>query len=173
MSIDYSTYIGPYVSCKTHKVDETRTKRTCSNTACAKHEHEVWDKNTQFCSACGAAIADREYVVQVDNVNASEIQVTLLAEALTRPLGDSMWKWMQDNNLHLWISNMLTIPGQERNFSFDPKYEEQYIPNIDQAMIDAEMERFTDRFEKEIELLRQEYGEYNVALQWGLVHYIH
>lgn len=173
MSIDYSTYLGPYAACKTHKVDETKKKRTCSNTACEQYEREVWDKKTQFCSTCGAAINDREYVVPVDNVNASDIRESLLREVLVTPSGDSMWKWMRDNNLHIWISNLSKIPGQDRKFSFDPRHEEQYIPSITPEMIAAELERFNDRFEKEIQLLRQEYGEENVTILWGLVHYIH
>lgn len=172
MSIDYSTYLGPYVSCKTHKVDKTRTKRTCSKVDCSKYESEVWDKNTKFCDVCGSSINDREYIVQVSNVDSGELRMTL-DEALVTPAGDSMWKWMRDNDIHLWISNLIKIPGQDRNFSFDPKYEEQYVPHIDQGMIDAELKAFSDCFSKEIQLLRQEYGEYNVSLHWGLVHYIH
>lgn len=169
MGISCTTYIGPYVSCKTHLVDETRTKRTCSNEKCNKYESEIGTKN--FCDTCGAPIESREYTVEVANVDRHEVGEQLLSQALTTPWGDYMSLWMKNTNQHIWLANG-SIPNQVRKLSHDAKSDEYTFP-VDQELITAELNLFSDRFEKEIELLRQEYGPFNVSLHWGVVHYMH
>lgn len=170
MSIDLTTYLGPYVLCKTHKVEQVRKKRTCSSLSCSKHESEVWDKNTQYCPACGTAILEREYTVQVPNVDRHEVQCGLLQESLVVPAGDEMWQMMKDQNFHIWISNIENVAP--RQFGNNPREGSHFSPIIPE-IIATESELFYDRFEKEIQILRQEYGEENVSFGWGMVHYIH
>lgn len=170
MSIDLTTYLGPYVLCKTHKVEEVRKKRACSNTACSKYESEVWDKSTQFCPSCGSGILEREYTVTVANVNRNEVQCDLLREALVVPAGDEMWQMMKDQDFHIWISNYGNIAP--RRFSNNPREGSHFSPITPEIMV-SESDAFYARFEKEIQILRQEYGEENVSLGWGMVHYVH
>lgn len=170
MGIDYTTYHGPYARCKTTKVESAKTKRTCSRESCSQYEREVYDKNTKFCVQCGSTIQDRQVLVLVDNVSAHEIRETLLAEALVTPGGDSFSVWMRDNNTHLWLANRR--PPDARKWSFYPRETIQHTP-VTPDLIAAEIEQFNTFFEKELTLLRQEYGEDNVVVEWGLIHYIH
>jgi hypothetical protein len=39
-------------------------------------------------------------------------------------------------------------------------------------LIAKEIDQFGSFYEKEITILREEYGDENVEVQWGLVHYI-
>jgi len=169
MGIDYTTYIGPQVRCKTTKIPSTKTIRTCSDTACTLYSSEVYDKQKKFCGQCGSSVEDRELPIEVENVNVHDVRMNLLDEALYDVPGDSFHFWMRDNNVHIWLANH-HVPDA-REFSFDSKEDIQYVP-MTAELIAKEIEQFSSFYEKEIAILQEEYGAENVEVQWGLVHYI-
>jgi hypothetical protein len=169
MGISYSTYMGPHVLCKTTKVPSTEKKRTCSRDTCSQYEQTIYDNRTKFCVQCGSPIADRDIPIQVDNVQIHQVHEELLEEALCPAHGDSFYSWMKEHNTHIWLANR-HVSGA-RDFSFDPKEGIQLIP-VTPELIATEITQFSDFYEKELVLLRQEYGEENVSVVWGLIHYI-
>lgn len=173
MGLDFTTYIGPHVRCKTHKVPSTKPIRTCSDATCSNYGTDIpkWvsDNFNNFCGKCGSPIEDRTVAVQVDNVSSFTVRMDLLDEALCDIPGDSFHFWMQENNLQIWIANR-QIPDV-RNFSFDSEENIQYVP-ITAELIATELDQFNCFFEKEIFILKEEYGVENVEVQWGLIHYI-
>lgn len=164
--IDYTTYLGPYVLCKTEKVLSTKEISTCSNTSCQQHEQEVYSRN--FCDRCGHEIKKRQVPIEVDNVDEEDVRLNLLDEALCTAMGDEFYLWMEEHNTHIWLSNR-KIPDV-RDLTFDTE-EIQFVP-IDAKLIAEEVQKFSDFYEKELVILREEYGEENVEVQWGLVHFI-
>lgn len=169
MGIDYTTYMGPHVRAKVTKVPSTEKRRTCSRDSCSQYENRVYDNKTKFCVQCGSPIEDRDFPIQVDSVNIHEVREDLLDEALCPPSGDGFYKWMRENNTHLWLANR-HVPGA-RKFRFSPREDDQQI-SITPEMIEKEITAFSDHFEKEIAILKQEYGDENVSVHWGLIHYI-
>lgn len=93
-------------------------------------------------------------------------------EELYLPMGDEFHFWMRDNNTHFWLPNRHR-PDQEnkRKYSFDPKDGIQRAEITPESM-QEEVQEFTDQFQDAIALLRREYGEENVSIKWGLIHYI-
>lgn len=173
MAIDYKTYIGPHVLCKTSKIESSREIKTCSNTNCTLYSQDyslISDK--KFCGYCGSPIQLRQLPIEISNVNAQEIQINLLGESLCVVPGDSFDKLMRDGDIHIWLSNRgeIFIPNK-RNYSFNPRNSIQYVP-MDAELILNEKWQFSNFYEKEIFILREEYGPQNVEVQWGLVHYI-
>jgi len=168
MGIDYTTYMGPYARCKTSKVPATEKISTCSNEQCKEHPTKIWDKKKKFCEGCGSPIQERDIPIQVDNVNAYELRMSI-KESLYDVPGDSWRFWMRENNTHVWLANQ-RVSGA-RGFSFDPEGNIQFIPVTPELMA-AEIKLFIEHYTKELDVLRQAYGEDNVEIQWGLIHYI-
>ena len=169
MGIDYTTYMGPHVRCKVTKVPSTEKKRTCSRETCSQYEQTVYDDNTKFCIQCGSPIEDRDFPIEVDSVSAYEVRMDLLEESLYDVPGDSFHRWQRENNTHIWLANRHVTDA--RDWSFNPKEDIQLVP-VTPELIATEIEQFSDFYEKELVILRQEYGEENVAVEWGLIHYI-
>ncbi len=92
----------------------------------------------------------------------------LLQDSLCVPGGDYFYSWMDANNTHVWLANR-HIPGA-RNF-YSERLEIQYIPITSELMV-KEIDQFANFYERELGVLRQEYGKENVKIQWGLIHYI-
>lgn len=171
MSIDYTTYLGPHIRCKTNNVPSTETIITCSNTACTMYSIKLYGKQKKFCEECGSLVKERPVENKIQNVNANDVQVNLLNETLFNVPGDSFHFWMRDNNVHIWLANRRT--SETRDFSFDYSEQDiQYVPMTAELIV-KEIEQFSSFYEKEIVLLQQEYGEENVDVQWGLIHYIY
>ena len=161
------TYLGPHVCCKVEKVPSTRQIQSCSNDSCELAKRETYGVK-KFCDNCGSPIAQRDLSTIVDSVDAHHVRMDLLSETLYDVPGDSFWQWMQDNNTHIWMANR-HIPDA-RKFYFDTREDIQYIPFALGAM-QMEIIQFCDFYEKELVILRQEYGEENVEVRWGLIHY--
>jgi hypothetical protein len=165
MGIDYTTYVGPHVVCKLGKKTVSEKIRSCTNASCEQHKRAA---SSKFCSKCGSPIDKVEIPKEVDTVNAHNVRMDLLGEALYDVPGDDFHFWMRDNNTHIWLANR-KVPDT-RSFSFD-RHEIQNIP-LTTEIIAAETEKFVNFYEKELFILRQEYGEENVSVVWGLIHYI-
>lgn len=165
MSFYRTTYTGPHIVCKTHKVSVEKTIRTCSNSTCSQYELEIYG-NVKFCDQCGSPVQNRLVNYFEDNIDSFEVRMNL-DEALSEVPGDDFSSWMKKNDVHIWISNR-HIPNV-REFSFDDDGV-RYVP-ITAELIADELEKFSVFFEKEIFILKEEYGAENVELKWGLIHY--
>jgi hypothetical protein len=166
MGIDYSSYIGGYVRCKTHKVNDTESRRSCSNSKCKSHGGNVWDEKKKFCEACGSEITKQDFPIVRQNVERYELYEEL-KEQLMPPFGDTFHFKMDEQNEDLWLSNLT-----DWGLHVTPNREcvsEAYTPE----RIQKEIAEFERKFAKQIAILKKHYGEENVAIEWGYFNYIH
>jgi hypothetical protein len=167
MGTDYTTNLGPYVECRTGKVEKTLTKNACINKKCDTYGKE---RSTPFCEKCGGKIDEFTYKTQGSKVDAWEV-AEKLNEKLTSPMGDYIRQWEKKNNIDLWVSN-IRRKGKNRPFSFDPTEAVEAL-EITPALMADEISEFTDQFRGEISILRKEYGLENVTVKWGLINTIY
>lgn len=169
MSMSYSSYLGPYVRCKTHKVVSKQQKKRCSNKKCPEFKHFDSFSKAKFCGVCGSPIETFEIDVSVPNIQSDDVRLNLLNEALCEPAGDSFYFWMEKNDVHIWLANRLvaTAKGRQR-YIIDS--EEISLTPVSPESLQGEIKDFQSFYEKELVILRQEYGEENVEIQWGLIH---
>lgn len=167
MSIDYTTYVGPYAACRTHKIDTTRTVRSCANAACKKYRQEVWDKGVNFCQSCGG---------KIDNVEIPETRPAadrwaisgLVNERLHPPMGDSWSRRMDNTCVDFWLPNV-KIPDINRD-DFEPRREIIDLAFEPQEITNEKL-AFQQFFRDELAVLQRHYE--NVEVRWGVVHQIH
>lgn len=165
MGLYQSIKLGPYVRTKTQAVDTQEPKRTCSNPLCRKHEIEVFDRHTSFCPLCGSAVQERQVPVKGLAVSQNEV-LELLDGSLMPPCGDGFYH-MAKTGTSIWVGNK-RVPGLDRRIEPADATETEITP----ALIAEEIERFSDFYEKELVILRQEYGDENVEVVWGLLNYV-
>ena len=104
MGVDTSTYLGPYVICKTEKVETVTKRRVCVNRACREAAHRM-EKRTQYCSECGQAIGEIDIPQTVPKVNTFSLRMKM-KETLTTINPNGRFYYEEDNNVNIWISNV-------------------------------------------------------------------
>lgn len=164
MGLNYTTYVGPYISCKTSKVPSTKTVFGCPTPGC---QPNTLYQSTSFCPVCGSKIEKKEQNCEIDNVNHQEVQEQLKESICVVP-GDYFCYFMREKNVHLWIANKRIT---NRSFEHDSKDGIDLFP-INEDLIDSEKKLFLDFYQKELLFLNEQYGEENVDVQWGLIHYV-
>lgn len=159
MSLDYSTYLGPYFECKVGKRKNTLQFKSCPNSQCEKQNKAVSDV-VHFCPSCGTRIAPAQGPeIEIEEVNTWEV-----SDALRQGL----WCCGRKEQMHLWRSNR---SDRKVGISFDPT-EDSFIEAIDPDRRSDELRKFVSLFSEEHKILCQFYGEENVAVRWGLINYI-
>lgn len=103
--------------------------------------------------------------------NAFHIQVELFKESLCLAPSDDFADFMDANKVHIWISNRKV--SEKRNWFLDStELKTMSFVLIDQTDIDEELEAFQNYFSKETKILKDQYGQENVQVRWGLItHY--
>lgn len=159
MSIDYSTYVGPYVRCEVGVKKVAGSFPGCPTPDCREFQKE---RHAAFCSACGAPIIPLPYETEVDAVDAWDI-TEAIQERLTTAHGDAYMDWSQVNMAHLWMPNTGGIgrhlEGKE-DFSFD---------DITAEIVAVEIAAFTTFFATELSALIAAYGDGRVVVRWGVI----
>lgn len=163
-----TTYFGPYVCCRTSKIQSSAKINTCSYETCEEYPNKVWSKERKFCNKCGSPIQNREVTVEIDNVNYSNLQEKIL-EALCVVPGDNFHFWMRDNNSHIWIANRRN-PNARNYFGAIPEHMSHPI-NVTAKLITDDLEEFRKFYNKELDVLNKNYGEENVDVQYGIINY--
>jgi hypothetical protein len=156
MSVDYTTYVGPYIQVHNPKRATTEEYHTCSNKSCRNHKAKMCEK---FCAECGSAIKlvsfPCEASLDFDVYNEFEDK---LAEALTE------YKPKDLEDFHFFIGNKKGSPG----ISFDPKTD-CYVRELPQLNIEKETGVFSTMFKKEIARLKEFFGADAVQIKWGVL----
>jgi len=165
MSLDYTTYLGPYLQCKVSKTDSMTTRRTCTNSACPNQNGHM---NSKFCYECGSPIGDVGFIVKANKVDSGDIREAIHND-MCPPGGEYFYKLSRDQGIDIWIGNLYRTKNS-RPFSFD-REESQLIP-IGAGVMKGEIDEFVAQYAKQIEVIEKAYGKDNVELKWGLIHYI-
>jgi hypothetical protein len=165
MGIDYATYLGPYIVCKTEIEDAKATMKSCTNVKCKTYKQERWGAK-KFCDECGQKIGEIEISVKQNKVDTNVLSDEL-NEAMTVPSGDSFHDLTRDNKIDIWYGNRQDGIG----ISFDPKDEVMY-EEFESNTIKVQIDDFVKEYAKELEIIKNAYGAENVSVKWGLIHQI-
>ena len=166
MSIDYTTYLGPYLHCKVNKTDSFTSRNTCTNKTC-KNQSGVMSSN--FCYECGHPVGPVMFASKANAVDAEKIREEINND-MCPPSGSFFYELSRDEGIDIWIGNLYR-PNKSRPFSFDPKEDGKLIPIV-VGVIKSEIDEFVKQYAKQIAVIEKSYGKENVELQWGLIHYI-
>lgn len=161
MSINYQTYVGPYVRCVVGTKEAQRLHVTCPNAGCVNYGTDV---RTPFCDRCGAKIASLPETYIDDAVDQGDLR-DAIGERLINPSGDGYYFWRQVQHIHLWVPN-ISMPGR------DPRLEEREdfaLVEITPALIEEERAQFEAFFAAELAAFRKAYGEAAVTIHWGVI----
>lgn len=70
MGIDITTYLGPYLECKSSRMKVHEKYRACDNEKCSHYHKEVGNYRPQrFCPDCGSKIEE----IEKDSINTDEV----------------------------------------------------------------------------------------------------
>lgn len=161
MSIDYSTYVGPYVRCAVGTKKERASRQTCPNVACPNMGAHL----KGFCPLCGSAIAEVPYTYLVSAVDTYDLQEAI-HERLTDANGDAYHEWVRENAAHLWKPNVawasLRDPHLDSRTDFN-------LQDITADLVRAELAQFEVFFADDLATFRTAYGEASVTVRWGVI----
>ena len=161
MSIDYGTYVGPYVRCAVGTKEIQALRIACPNPECLNYACEL---RTPYCHLCGKQVGSVTHTVTVDAVDVWDMRETI-DDALTTPSGDAYMHWAEASRAHLWIPNR-AMPGR------DPHLESRVdfaLVAIEPGQIQAELDAFRRQFQHQILQLIAAYGVDVVTLHWGII----
>jgi len=150
VGIDYGIYVGPYAKCLISKKADILRTRKCSNALC-----ETKPIIGEFCSTCGSKVVNVDVPCEVDVQNRAKI-CALLYEALIS---------VKIEGCHVWYSNRLCNFGTQIDSVRDFPLVEAFEKHVQADEVNA----FESLFEKELNILREQYGADAVFIQWGLV----
>lgn len=159
MGISQSFYLGPYIRCKTHKVNSPETIRSCVNSNCISNGSKCYNVSTNFCPNCGQKIESTTIYKEVNRVNKWHVAEIVLDQAFyTVPVEKDDFDYYLPNRLVDGFSVNL-INGDEPEIEIDLKKSE------------TGQKLLTDFFGGAIDLIKNAYGAKNVEICWGLIRY--
>lgn len=170
MGIDYSTYVGPYVECRFGNKETIENRRTCPNKLCKQFGKEIYENSTKFCDQCGSQIDVVEFHKTVEAVNNYELRMSF-NEALVTPLGDGIYFWQKENNIHVWIPNQYLMCDEYPRVKVE--HRESSIQEIPIELPAAQIAAFKKQFAKELAVLSEAYGADKMTYKWGIIHQVY
>lgn len=161
MGVDYHTYVGPYVRVRNVPKPSVEEYHSCTNPKCKKYEERM---SAKFCPDCGNKIG----LIQVPSTE--RISSWELIEEMDEKLSIAASEYKPEgmDDFEFFIPNIKY--GLKRNSHFNP-YCETYAVNFDWKSVSGETELFSEKFKKEIEFLREKFGDEHVAVLWGVIGY--
>jgi hypothetical protein len=155
MSSKHHYYVGPYVETRCARVQEPRTRRTCTNALCAvsKGSH-----HGNFCAVCGAPVGDVAYSVEVDAVSAPDLCQQIREALMNKDVADGVHAWLP--NAGRSQPRRFRLGGEDGQAGATPILPTQHF---------REREWLGGAFSAEIEAMRVAYGAENVTIRWGIV----
>lgn len=162
MSIDYGTYVGPYIECRVETVQVTKTRKACTNRACKNHERQV--SGSAFCNLCGSPIGPVEYTEPEHAVDQWDLS-DAINETLTSAHGDGYYRWNREQGIHLWKPNVDT---GGRDYHLESQ-EDFALFEIAPDQPAAEVVAFEAQFAAELARFRVAYGDSAVRVKWGII----
>lgn len=161
MSIDYSTYVGPYVRCAVGTKESAEERQSCTNIACSNSGLHMTES---YCPQCGIQIGPITVRRMSDAVDDGDIR-DAIDERLVTASGDAYMDWAKANSSHLWKPNVGDI-GRHLEGK-----EDFYLADITAERVENERVGFEEYFAPELAKLRSAYGEAAVSVRWGVIQY--
>ena len=157
MSVDYKCYVGPYIKVFNPEKDSTEEYHSCPNKKCDKHKKQLSDK---FCPSCGTKITLVTFPCK------SKIDFDIYKEFKKEPISEVMCesKPKELENYDFYISNSTKSPGININVVY-----EHFIKDFNETIIVSEVQQFEIQLSKEINRLKEVFGNENVQIKWGVM----
>lgn len=163
MGLSTTIYLGPYLECRTRVEEAVEKVRSCPVDSCPRYGKWAPTQDV-FCSLCGDEIKPVE--VKTVSVLPHIEEDVLFDHRMCRPSGSHFQKLREPPACKdYWVGN-LRNSDLGRHYSVDDG--PVFVPGPQQY---AELQHFRKFYEKEIALLKAEYGEGNIDLKWGLLVY--
>lgn len=162
MSIDYETYVGPYLRCSVGSIEITKERRACVKPACPNHTRQI--NEMAYCGICGSPINVVFYKEQADAVDRWDVS-DAIHERLTSPGGDGYYLWAREKHVHIYIPNIST-PGRDYHLDARAPWS---IVEIGPGLVTIETEQFQSQFAADIDVIRSLYGHPAVSIHWGII----
>lgn len=152
MSIDYGTYVGPYVRCVVGQVDTQKERPQC--TKCGRG----YASPLGFCHDCGGKIDMVAHIEMDDAVDDWDVREHI-QDRLATPSGDGYYTWKRENHAHLWVPNI-----NSSGYHLDTREDFNLVEITDIGTVAFELQ-----FSGDIAYLRSQYGADNVTIHWGII----
>lgn len=156
MSVDYTSYVGPYIQVHNPKKPSTEEFHTCPNKKCRNHGVSIGNK---FCEICGTEIKLVAFPCE------KPVDFDIYQEFDDRVChAFSEWKPKEYQDYLFVIGNRKGSPGR----SFDP-IQDSYIEDLTKLNTAEELLAFMKMFSKEITRLKEVFGNDAVQVKWGVL----
>lgn len=162
MGVDYSVYIGPFVRCENPDVTNTESYTACATASCPKHDKQTSNK---FCPECGKAISTLVRTVSAPKVDAWDVSEQL-NESFFTP-GTNYGRFPFELNIDIWVPNR-RLPGiaERTEEPLRGGYDE-----VDEDEVEAEKTALVGACGQDLAKFREIYGNNEVSVHWGVLHY--
>lgn len=154
MSVDYNTYVGPYVKVHNPLKDFIEKYHTCTNKKCRNFEKEI---SSEYCSECGKKIGLLERLCRkrIDFDECDEFEGRI-AEALPEFKPDEL------KDYQFYIPNIGKI-----GLHLDAKYTS--VNPLENQKPLMEVNHFQMSFTKQIARIKKVFGKDAVTIEWGIL----
>lgn len=156
MGVDYNTFIGPFVEVHNPPIPAKETVRTCSNDKCYQHKRYQLGK---YCSNCGTEVRD----ITFDSLAPIFVnQNEEFEDALVRIQRE--YKPENRKDYDIWIDNHNGSPGARYD-----SHDSIYVESVTHERIVKEVNELLKRRDRQINRLKEIFGEDAVQVKWGVV----
>lgn len=188
--MDYQTYVGPYIRCEVYRVDvEHVLSGVCVNDRCwaigkpsvlSHRETKKFgrpDSNVaqrwsdpkdqpKFCPACGTALGSTTVKSTEENVLLEQVEGVDGCDRprLDRMHGDSIEYKLEKDGVHIWLP-VEVVPHIGK---FESR-QDAFVQEITSLQVGLEIERVEQKYAKDLEDLREIYGDGKVTIKWGVL----
>ena len=160
MSIDYCTYVEPYLECKVETAQKPHKISSCTNEKCKEYERELWNRKN-FCDSCGTQIGEITIMRTESKVSQMEVREEIKEDlCCVNRLAEE----------DIWVANIGRQDKNARRFHLDHM---EGVEEITHDMMVAETAEFIDQYRHALSIIRGHYGPESVTIKWGIVNSIH
>lgn len=157
MGVDITTYVGPYIEVYNPETPSTEEYYSCTNSKCKQHKRGL---SSKFCPDCGKSVGIIK-IPSKEKINIWEF----IDEKLEGTLQPVMTEYKPNKNYEFLVPNEEIL---KRDTTFDAK-QETYIVEIDSSQISEEAFKMCNKFRKEIDILKEKFGNDSVTIKWGVI----
>lgn len=150
MGMDLSTIIGPYIEIKgKHTKSITKVKRVCP-------KHPKTETNNKFCGICGTEIQSVEY---------KDVKPVIMQHFIWDKFNDDDDFFSPEGLNHIILPNK-SVPGKVRTTDEGAVD----LTNCHEIMT-KQINWFVNSYADHIKIFKDNFGDENVLIKWGIVSY--
>lgn len=161
MSVDSSTYIGPFILVDDSQTIPTIVKnRACENINCKNHKIKQ-ETHVLFCNACGSKLETIESSIE------SHINFDVYEESKSQ-LTETFTEYKPDR----YRTHRFFIPNINGYGTYFDSGRDNYAIEINETELVYGYNAFLRDYEKDIERINLVFGKDRVMVKWGILNYM-